>query len=417
MNTSLNDNLLRGKNPQDSSVATITSEQQEQTGVIKQIEKEFFAGQVIGKIASSFYYVKSKVLVSELAEELDHNEDIFAVGVVDENDKIMGLIVRQELFDRLGKPFGRDLYTNKPVQSIMEETDAFHFQRNIFSIADELGNKLNDHNTEYYLIYKKNETFGGIFSSKDMLIYLSVMMQKDIALAKRLQSCIVKDVEEKITDHFSIVGSSVMAKGVGGDFYSIQPIEEGRWFFSICDVSGKGMSAALLSVIIGGMESIYNFNYGIENFLISLNEYIFNSFQAEKFITGVFIDFDENTGELSLYDVGHSYFYIFRKNKFIKAKTKINTVPIGITQDFLPEKIKFKLQPDDILILITDGIEEQKNSQGEEYGIKNVQNVFKNNPSVNITEIKDILFQDIRDFRKSQSQHDDMTLIFLQYHG
>lgn len=382
--------------------------------VLKYYKPENIHGQVIGKLVHNYYFVYDYVKISDLVDELINHENINAVGVVNNDREIIGIINRKELFDKMSKSFGRDLYKNKELKSFIKKTMIFNFKKNIFSIANILSDDLNNQKNHYYLLENDSNKFVGIFSSKDLLIYLSEMTQKDIQLAKKLQECIVKEEKVITNNNCEIVGASRMAKGVGGDFYYMHEYSKGQWLLSICDVSGKGISAALLSGIISGMTSIYDFKNGIKNFIIKLNEYIYNSFETEKFVTGIFLDYNEKTGKVSFFDVGHSYSFIFREKRLFRLVSDKSVLPFGIISEIKPEEVSFILKKDDLLILTTDGIEDQLNANGKQYGIKRVLSLLKKNSINNIKEIKNKLFKDLLNFRTSQTQNDDITLIILK---
>lgn len=207
-----------------------------------------------------------------------------------------------------------------------------------------------------------------------------------------------------------------MAKGVGGDFYYINNYEDCRWMICVCDVSGKGISASLLTTCISGITSIYDFKKGLQDYIIKLNDYIFNSFEAERFVTGIFIDFNEETGDLKVLDMGHSYIYIEKKEQLFRLKTKGENVPIGITRPVIPVESRVKLKKGERLFLITDGIIEQTNSAGEEFGEWRFANIVRIiNHAVSIKELKNKILSDIYKYRGSQTQTDDMTVVILDY--
>ncbi len=374
-------------------------------------------GEIIAKIISSRMFAYSDVLVDDLADTLLSMENVFALGVVNREGKVTGFISRKELFDTLSKPFGRDLYKNKTLDYIVQHTVSYNYNRNILSVSEEISSSFHDQNIRYYLLVDDRNFFVGIFSSQDMLIYLSDMTQKDIQLAKRLQNGIVKERDVYETSRFDMIGSTHMAKGVGGDFYAVKRYDNNRWVLSLCDVSGKGVSASLVSVIIGGMADIYDFKRGVPHYIKTLNDFIRRSFSMEKFITGIFADLDDNTGEIVIYDVGHSYSFIYRKKKMIRLKSKNDVMPMGIVPDLDPRGSRFTLKPGDLLILMTDGFEEQKNPEGDEYGQKRFFRIIQKNAHRDLMDIRNNLYEDVERFRGNHPQQDDMTLIMMRYHG
>lgn len=372
-------------------------------------------GLIIGKIASSLYCVHKDVKIKDLADDLLRREEVYAAGVVDEKGSALGILVRRDLFDLLGKPFGRDLYTKKNAETVMKQAGAFEYTSNIFFVADVIADELYAGQLNYYLLINPDGGFEGIFSTRDMLVFLSQMTGKDIELARRLQQSMVKEELIETGERFIALGASRMAKGVGGDYYLIRKMDRETWLLALCDVAGKGIAASLVTAIVGGMLSIYDFSRGLRDFIVRLNDYIERTFEGERFITSVFIIFNEESGELVLYNLGHSYLYVYRDGRLVRLDTRDDNVPLGVLAGLNPKGARFKLERGDILLLLTDGVLEQKDPSGEGYGIQRISSLISRFRDRGIRRIKDELFADIHLFRRNQPQQDDMTVLMLEY--
>ncbi len=370
--------------------------------------------QIIGRIASSFYYIPADTMVHDLADTLNQNDHIHAVGVVNDECVLLGIIPRRELLSILSQPFGRDLNKNRTVTSIMIRTATFQYQENIFTVAEHLKDDLNWRGTRYYGLVDSEGVFTGIFSNMDLHIYLSDLTQRDINMAKNLQSCVVKDLTTVSGDTFEATGATRMAQGIGGDYYAMREYLPGKWFFSICDVSGKGVPAALLSVTIGGMEKLYDFARGFPEYIQGVNAYIFNTFGGERFVTGIYIDYHQQKNEMSIYNFGHSYIYLLRDETFREIRLKNGTIPLGIKEKINPSGGRFPLKKDDLIVVITDGMEEQRNPHGEEFSLKRIVQIIKKEKNQKNEEIIRTLFNKVKNFRKNMTQHDDISIILIR---
>lgn len=382
-----------------------------------EIVPERVHGEIIGKIASSFHCIDMNSKIEDIAQQLQERDSIKVIGVVNDFGEPVGAIVREDLTGTLSKPFGRELYLNKSAISVARDVPRFNFNRNILSVSEEISGSLDIELKSYYLLIDDDLKFAGAFCSDDLLMYLSEMTQRDIAMATRLQSFIVKEEDERVTQRCIMLASSKMARGVGGDYYSIRNFAEGRHLLALCDVSGKGMSASLLSVLLDGMLNIYDLNNGIEGFIKHINSYILHTFKYEKYVTGIFLDIDENNGSASIIDMGHSYCYMFRNEKFIQLKSKYAGLPIGIDGECEPRKNMFQLKKDDLVMLFSDGIEEQKNPKGEEFGLRRLGTIIRENRGIPLRHIKDRILEAIKTFRGNQTQLDDISMVFLHYLG
>jgi len=375
-------------------------------------------GESIGRICSSFYFINKYSTIEALSIDLEKMENVFTIGVVDDDFNIEGIVIRRELFDKLGKNFGRDIYKRKNVLEITKKVTIFNSNKNIFGIAEDLKNELYQSNILYYALEDDQKKFFGIFSTKDLLMYLSEITQNDINLAKNLQMNIVKDEDYIETARFSAVGGARMAKGVGGDFYTIKKIDENKWIMAICDVCGKGISASLISAIVGGMFEAYDFNKGLKDFILSLNKYIYHTFKLEKYLTGLFLEFNETDGKIKIFDMGHcmgsSNLFLIRDNGYGILKTKNYNLAIGLIEEVTTGYDCFTLNKNDLLALITDGVSDQRNTANKEYGVKNFIRVVIKNLKKDLKKIKYSIFEDITLFKGTSHQQDDITFILLK---
>lgn len=383
-------------------------------GYVKKVSPGKMNGEIIGKIASSYYYTHENTLIENLAEEMISDEEMYTVAIVDSDRKVKGIVARNKLFDLLSKPFGRELYIRKAVKLVGTTVEQIFEKKSIFSIADKISDRMSPDKLIHYVLTNERGQFNGIFSSRDLLYYLSEITKQDITLAKRLQSAIVRDAYEAETDKTRIIGCSKMAKGLGGDYYALKKIDDNRWMFMLADVSGKGVAASLISVTLGGMMSIYDFSKGIRDFILSINDYIFSSFEAGRFLTGIFGEYNEVDGKVVMYDMGHSYSYLYRSGRVSQIKSAATNIPLGIRSDLDPVSTSLTLAQDDVLLFISDGIEEQSDVNDEQYGIARFMRLVMGNLNETAQMLHKKIFSDIKTFRKGQAIGDDMTFVILQ---
>lgn len=389
--------------------------------IIKQVKSSYQVyGESIGTLSMSNYFVKNDASIDVFAEDLENHPEIEAVGVVNNEGLIEGIVVRRELFDILGKHFGRDLYKNKSISSLTTNVSSHRYNKNIISVAKKIYKEdTNQSKINYYLLVDDEQKFYGIFSNLSVMIHLSTQMQDDIELARKLQENIVKEISEFSNDYFTFAASSKMAKGAGGDYYSLRKIGHDKYLISVCDVSGKGVSASLVSSIIGGMLDIFDFKKGTGVFISKLNDYITNTFMLEKMVTGLFIEFAASSGKITVYDMGHCMgsgnLYILRDNKFGLVKLKEHNIPLGIKPHLDVKGNKLQLKKGDRIFAITDGVTDQRNNEGMEYGIEKAAYIVKKTAKESVIKTIKKINDDVTDFRDSQPLFDDITMVLFEY--
>ncbi|MGC8770124.1 MAG: SpoIIE family protein phosphatase [Brevinematia bacterium] len=382
--------------------------------IIKRQKTFNFRGEVIAKIISSNYFVHSDNRIIDVANELTKLKDINCIGVVSKDETILGILSREKIFSFIGKPYGKEVLSFKNVEFLVEKVPVFYAEENIISVVEKVKDSLEKDHSIYFLVKSHDGKFLGIFSNIDLMIYLSSMLQKDIKLASDLQKSIVKEDFYEENENFHLLCHSNMAKEIGGDFYYFK--ENGNnLFISLCDVSGKGVSASLLTTFLAGEHFTYNFSE-LKDFIINLNNDLFSTFQLQKFITAIFLNINTKTGKTKIYDMGHSLIYLIRNDKIIHLKTKNKNFPLGISKQEMIEESNFSLQKNDLLILLTDGLTEQINPEYEEFGIQRALKTIKSFSKEKTSTIKDVLLNELNSFRRNQPQSDDISFIIYKHH-
>ena len=345
--------------------------------VLRSVEVRESGTQSIGKLVSDVHFVSSDAPVQAVADDIRDDTGLLAVGVVDEDMRVVGIIVRDEFLTLMARPFARDVLRNRSVNEVMTETTSFAVDRNLFSIAEEIDDQMRAPGITYYLLHDEHRRFAGVFSTQDMLIYLSRMTQNDIGLARQLQSRIVKGENLVSGQTFEFASSSATAKGVGGDYYMIKRYSDTNWIIAMCDVSGKGVAASIVTSMLYGVMSVFDFRRGLADFVKQLNEHIVHTFETEKFVTAVFMDYNEQTGIAKFCDMGHSHMFLLREGKLMRVQSSKDNLPIGIVPKIEPVINKLKPQDGDLLFLLTDGLLEQQNGSGEEYSLEQVGDIIR----------------------------------------
>ena len=367
--------------------------------------------QSIARLVSSSAMVQSDVRVAALYAALSSHEELQAVGVVDPEGQIVGIIVRRDFMATMAKPYAQDVFRNHPISEVMSSARTFSGDTNVFSVSEEIAEEMRQPTVRYYLLTWSGNRFAGIFSSQDMLVYLSGITQSDIAMATNLQSRIVRDRYIAVGERLELIAFNQTAKGVGGDFYNVTQYAPGHWLIALCDVSGKGVAASVITSVLWGMMSIFDFREGIA----VVNRYLVQTFEAERFVTAVIMDYDESTGRVDLCDLGHSHLFLARGGALKAVKTNQNNLPLGIMADVEPVVDTVRPHPSDVMLLTTDGLMEQANLSGEEYGIERAARVFADHGSQPVEIISDRLAQDFNQFRGKHPLGDDVTWTVMRF--
>lgn len=382
--------------------------------LLKSVDNEKISNEVIFKRAISLYYVSDTHNIGEIAEIFTNDNSIQAIGVVDDGGKAAGIVIRNELFSLIGQKFGRELYLNKNIREVLHSPSTVYYKRNTFSVIDELAGELKSEYNRFFILVDGENRYRGIISTSSLVLFLSEMMRRELAAARRVHSAIITGRIEVFGEKFEASGYTLMAGETGGDFQYIKKIGEGRWFISLCDVSGKGLNAGLISVAVSSMYSVYDFSRGTGELLRSINSYINDLFGGEIFLTGVFMELNEITGDLTVYDMGHSMFYILREGKAGTPSKQKENLPLGITKDITPVKSGIRLEKGDFIVLYTDGLPEQCNISNESFGEQKILSLVMKYRNSALNQVQDIISDQLKAWRLGNAQGDDMSLLLLR---
>jgi len=387
-------------------------------GVIRMCnQNERSYGTSISKVARHFGMVDQHARILEVADELQQRTDLPVLGVVDDQGRPVGFVTRDQLFATLGKPYGRDILSRSPIRDLCFAARSFYRHANLFIIVEELsaGATISDALGHFVLVDDQGR-FAAIFSNHDLMGFLSRMTQEDIEMASRLQERMIGTSAREAGEGWSFHAWCHPAKGVGGDFYFSRQLADGRWFMTLCDVSGKGVAASILSSMVWGMLSMYDFRLGLKTLVSRLNEAVISTFQLERYLTGVFMVWDPSTKRLIWADMGHSHITIGRQGRIKFLSGSQSNLPVGLEPGIDPAICAATLGPGDRIFVFTDGITEQENPSKEEFGEARLFDLLKGQgPETREASIlAERIPLSLETWRQTIPQQDDMSFVLLE---
>ena len=205
---------------------------------------------------------------------------------------------------------------------------------------------------------------------------------------------------------------------VGGDLYDVYSTSDGRVAFSLGDVSGKGLPAALLMGMIQGAlrsNAWYRDQASHEGFAKQLNTMLCNSSAAAKFATLFWGSYDPSQARLSYVSAGHCTGFLVRQNKITKLDSTGPVLGLLTQSRFEQRSVDFK--HGDLLVLYSDGIVEAANAQGEEFGEERLAAALARCTGSSAEEARQEILKDYRAFLGGAAPEDDLTLLVLEGRG
>lgn len=211
-------------------------------------------------------------------------------------------------------------------------------------------------------------------------------------------------------DDFIVNGYSHPAREVGGDFFDYFMIDEENLAIVIGDASGKGVPAAIISMITQVIiKQILNHDKDPSKVLYRINNQLCENNSESMFLTLWLGIYNKTTKKITFSNAGHNP-PLIKENGEFKYMNIDSGIVLGIMEDF--EYVLEEVGLTDELVLYTDGITDANNEEDKMYDETRLLNFF-NGFKEDIDPIQPLL-NDIHEFTKDAEQYDDMTLLYLK---
>ncbi len=237
------------------------------------------------------------------------------------------------------------------------------------------------------------------------------ILENELEIAHTIQRSFLPQ-EEKEIDGITVASFMQPAKFVAGDLYDIVELGNDKLGILIGDVSGKGVSAALIMAqAISQFRIFCRQNLNCAEVLNTLNRELYGKFQG-SFVTCLYLIIDTKQNIMHVSSAGHGPLLLYKKSSrgLIDAELSAG-FPLGVVEETDYKEVKQPIEKGDKLFLFTDGLYEARNSKGEELGMENTKKIILQNVSLGIKEIQRLVRSAVLKFSDRDKQHDDITFI------
>ncbi|MGH7872656.1 MAG: CHASE2 domain-containing protein [Candidatus Binatia bacterium] len=207
------------------------------------------------------------------------------------------------------------------------------------------------------------------------------------------------------------------AQEVGGDLYDAFMLDEHRLFFMIGDVSGKGVPASLFMALTKTLSKSLarREKRSVDRLLCAVNQEISQENPAAMFVTAIMGIVDARSGEVELCNAGHNAPLVLRANTAPRTLEGAGGPPLCFDENFLYTAQPLKLEPGEILLLITDGVSEAEDDQQAQYGSARVIDFFDAEFPGTATAACEKLRADVKRFTAGAPASDDLTIMAIRF--
>lgn len=215
------------------------------------------------------------------------------------------------------------------------------------------------------------------------------------------------------TNNFDIAAINLPSKQVGGDYFDIIKVDEGKYIIAIADVSGKGIPASLLMANMQAfLQVISKQNIDIATATALINDLITQNTSDGRFITFFWGLLDDNEKKLTYVNAGHNPPILVRQNKIIRLSE--GGIILGVMKTIMPyNSNSIDLESGDKIILFTDGVSEAMNPYSEEFSENRLEQIAINTSSLSAAETMNNIRKEIEEFVQGAPQSDDLTMLII----
>jgi serine phosphatase RsbU (regulator of sigma subunit) len=238
-------------------------------------------------------------------------------------------------------------------------------------------------------------------------------IEEELKLAQSIQrSLLPRTLPEE--GWFRASGSSLASHEVGGDYFDLTRVNDRSWSVVVADVSGKGVSSALLaSLLQGALITATDVPEALAHRVRSLNLFLNDRTGGEKYAT-IFYSLLEASGRLHYVNAAHCPpIIVCASGELITLET--TGMPVGLIEPAEFTVAEQILQPGDKVILYTDGVTEAQSASGEFFGKKRLRAIALDYAASSSQHLHDAVQQAVTAFTEGAPQSDDITLVVLEY--
>ena len=255
-------------------------------------------------------------------------------------------------------------------------------------------------------------------------------LDSDLLEAKKLQQSLIRERNKS----FETGDVSLMLRSsghVGGDLVGFFPAGVGHLGLFSIDVSGHGISSALMTARLAGYLSaaapdqnvaLQRLDDGSYSFLPpeivieTLNDLVLDEMETEHYFTLLLADVDLVTGHVRMAQAGHPHPAIQRKDGTIEQDGP-GGFPVGLMSGISFTQFETRLNPGDRLLLLSDGVTECPNPQGEMMEEEGVEAMMRDLADVSGPAFFEAMLWKLEEFAVIQTFPDDVSGILFEYHG
>ena len=238
-------------------------------------------------------------------------------------------------------------------------------------------------------------------------------MEDELKIAREIQQGL-QPTALPTTGWFRAAGSSIPSTQVGGDYFDVHQISPDAFVAVVADVSGKGVSSALLASLLQGTFLMASGDKShIAPRMSRLNEFLLERTRGEKYAT-VFYSLLDSDGTLTYSNAGHcAPFLLSRDGRMRNLHT--TSMPVGMLEGSEFDVVQMTMEPGDKLVIYSDGLTEAEGPDGKFFDTERLRECLRENAKLDAGGLHAAILSRLDVFAEGGAMRDDITALVLEY--
>jgi serine phosphatase RsbU (regulator of sigma subunit) len=274
-------------------------------------------------------------------------------------------------------------------------------------------------NWDISIDYNSNDEIGTLAKSFNHMVQSlreNARIWHEFNVAREMQAQMLPENCPEVAG-IQISAKSIPAKEVGGDFYDFLPLENGKLGIVVGDVSGHGVSAAMvMTAAMSAVRFAAEEKIQSDEVLSLVNTRLSKDIKNNMFVALFFGIVDPKTRRLCYTNAGQTMPMLWRQGevRFLPQAKKSDRFPLGIVKSTIYEQLSFDLESEDILVFYTDGIVDAMNGQYDAYGFNRFSASIQRHARLEPTKMVERLVKDVECYCGESNFHDDITIVIIK---
>lgn len=237
-------------------------------------------------------------------------------------------------------------------------------------------------------------------------------LEQELSIAREIQQALLPRGFRDFP-HLAISAVNTPCHAVGGDYFDVFPMTDDRTAFVIADVAGKGIGAALLTTMLQGALTGMTLGTDPARVFRHINDFLCQHAEVGRYATMFFGTLDRQ-GNLDYLNAGHPSPILLRRGEVSEIFTE-GSYPVGLIPDAQYSAVRVTLEPNDTLVLFSDGVTEAADPEDQLFGVPRLCEALAGQHDAPLDQLQKRVVESVDNFSRGASQADDITLLFIRY--